>query len=33
METKDMIIFKKTTYRYEDGKKFAIDHFQERRSG
>jgi SmpA / OmlA family len=23
METKDMLIFKKTTYRYEDGKKFA----------
>jgi outer membrane protein assembly factor BamE (lipoprotein component of BamABCDE complex) len=23
-ETKDMIIFKKTTYRYEDGKKFAM---------
>src|SRR5689334_15710317 len=22
-ETKDMIVFKKTTYRYEDGKKFA----------
>jgi outer membrane protein assembly factor BamE (lipoprotein component of BamABCDE complex) len=24
VETKDMMIFKKTTYRYEDGKKFAI---------
>jgi outer membrane protein assembly factor BamE (lipoprotein component of BamABCDE complex) len=23
-ETKDMMIFKKTTYRYEDGKKFAL---------
>jgi outer membrane protein assembly factor BamE (lipoprotein component of BamABCDE complex) len=23
-ETKDMMIFKKTTYRYEDGKKFAM---------
>jgi len=23
-ETKDMVIFKKTTYRYEDGKKFAM---------
>ena len=23
-ETKDMLIFKKTTYRYEDGKKFAL---------
>jgi len=23
METKDMLIFKKTTWRYEDGKKFA----------
>jgi outer membrane protein assembly factor BamE (lipoprotein component of BamABCDE complex) len=23
-ETKDMIIFKKTTYRYEDGKDFAM---------
>jgi outer membrane protein assembly factor BamE (lipoprotein component of BamABCDE complex) len=28
METKDMIIFKKTTYRYEDGKKFAIVTFK-----
>jgi len=27
-ETKDMIIFKKTTYRYEDGKKFAIVTFK-----
>jgi outer membrane protein assembly factor BamE (lipoprotein component of BamABCDE complex) len=24
MEAKDMLIFKKTTYRYEDGKKFAM---------
>ena len=24
LETKDMVIFKKTTYRYEDGKKFAM---------
>src|SRR4026209_1283421 len=24
VETKDMMIFKKTTYRYEDGKKFAM---------
>ena len=31
-ETKDMVIFKKTTYRYEDGKKFALDHLQERRA-
>ncbi|MDQ6654708.1 MAG: outer membrane protein assembly factor BamE [Verrucomicrobiota bacterium] len=23
VETKDMVIFKKTTYKYEDGKKFA----------
>ena len=28
METKDMVIFKKTTYRYEDGKKFAIVTFK-----
>ena len=28
METKDMVIFKKTTYRYEDGKKFAIITFK-----
>lgn len=28
VETKDMIIFKKTTYRYEDGKKFAIITFK-----
>jgi outer membrane protein assembly factor BamE (lipoprotein component of BamABCDE complex) len=28
METKDMLIFKKTTYRYEDGKKFAIVTFK-----
>lgn len=28
METKDMIIFKKTTFRYEDGKKFAIVTFK-----
>ena len=27
-ETKDMLIFKKTTYRYEDGKKFAIITFK-----
>jgi hypothetical protein len=27
-ETKDMIIFKKTTYRYEDGKRFAIITFK-----
>ena len=28
METKDMVIFKKTTYRYEDGTKFAIITFK-----
>ena len=28
METKDMVIFKKTTYRYEDGKKFAMITFK-----
>jgi outer membrane protein assembly factor BamE (lipoprotein component of BamABCDE complex) len=28
METKDMIIFKKTTYRYEDGKTFAMITFK-----
>jgi outer membrane protein assembly factor BamE (lipoprotein component of BamABCDE complex) len=28
METKDMIIFKKTTYRYEDGAKFAMITFK-----
>jgi outer membrane protein assembly factor BamE (lipoprotein component of BamABCDE complex) len=28
VETKDMIIFKKTIYRYEDGKKFAIITFK-----
>jgi len=28
METKDMIIFKKTTWRYEDGKKFAVVTFK-----
>lgn len=28
METKDMVIFKKTTYRYEEGKKFAIITFK-----
>ena len=28
VETKDMIIFKKTTYRYEDGKKFAMITFK-----
>ena len=27
-ETKDMIIFKKTTYRYEDGTKFAVITFK-----
>ena len=27
-EIKDMIIFKKTTYRYEDGKKFAMITFK-----
>jgi outer membrane protein assembly factor BamE (lipoprotein component of BamABCDE complex) len=28
METKDMIIFSKTTYRYEEGKNFAIITFK-----
>ena len=28
METKDMLIFKKTTYRYEDGEKFAMVTFK-----
>ena len=28
METKDMIIFKKTTWRYEDGDKFAVVTFK-----
>jgi hypothetical protein len=28
VETKDMILFQKTTYRYEDGKKFAIITFK-----
>ena len=28
VETKEMIIFKKTTYRYEDGKKFAMITFK-----
>jgi hypothetical protein len=28
MESKDMLIFKKTTYRYEDGKKFAMVTFK-----
>jgi hypothetical protein len=28
METKDMVIFKKTTYRYEDGQKFALITFK-----
>jgi outer membrane protein assembly factor BamE (lipoprotein component of BamABCDE complex) len=28
METKDVLIYKKTTYRYEDGKKFAIVTFK-----
>ncbi|MGI8820048.1 MAG: outer membrane protein assembly factor BamE domain-containing protein [Chthoniobacterales bacterium] len=27
-ETKDMLIFKKTTYRYEDGSKFALITFK-----
>jgi hypothetical protein len=27
-ETKDMVIFKKTTYRYEDGQKFAMITFK-----
>ena len=27
-ETKDMVIFKKTTYRYEDGKRFAMITFK-----
>ena len=28
IETKDMIIFKRTTYRYEDGAKFALFTFK-----
>jgi outer membrane protein assembly factor BamE (lipoprotein component of BamABCDE complex) len=28
MESKDMLIFKKITYRYEDGKKFAMITFK-----
>ncbi len=28
VETKEMVIFKKTTYRYEDGKKFAMFTFK-----
>ena len=28
VEAKDMIIFKKTTYRYEDGKNFAVITFK-----
>ena len=28
LETKDMLIFKKTTYRYEDGTKFALFTFK-----
>src|ERR1700730_15656693 len=28
MEAKDLLIFKKTTYRYEDGKKFAMVTFK-----
>jgi len=28
METKDMVIFKKTTWRYEDGTKFAVITFK-----
>jgi SmpA/OmlA family protein len=27
-ETKDMVIFRKTSYRYEDGKKFALITFK-----
>jgi outer membrane protein assembly factor BamE (lipoprotein component of BamABCDE complex) len=27
MDTKDMVIFKKTTYRYEEGSKFAVSIF------
>lgn len=27
-ETKDMLVFKKTTYRYEDGPKFALFTFK-----
>jgi outer membrane protein assembly factor BamE (lipoprotein component of BamABCDE complex) len=27
-ETKDMLVFKKTTYRYEDGSKFALFTFK-----
>ena len=28
VETKDVLVFKKTTYRYEDGKKFAMITFK-----
>jgi hypothetical protein len=28
IETKDMLVFKKTTYRYEDGTKFALFTFK-----
>jgi outer membrane protein assembly factor BamE (lipoprotein component of BamABCDE complex) len=28
VDSKDMIIFRKTTYKYEDGKKFAIINFK-----
>jgi outer membrane protein assembly factor BamE (lipoprotein component of BamABCDE complex) len=28
VETKEMVIFKRTTYRYEDGKKFAMFTFK-----
>jgi hypothetical protein len=28
IDSKDMVIFKKTTYRYEDGKKFAMITFK-----
>ncbi len=28
METKDMLVFKKTTWRYEDGSKFAVVTFK-----
>jgi len=28
IETKDMLVFKKTTYRYQDGSKFALFTFK-----
>ena len=31
-ETKDMVIFKRTTYRYEEGAKFALFTFKNRRA-